>query len=56
MRVEAQDDRRSREETELVARLIVAAHESTERRLSQTEVDSILGVTPAAGSLAGPRV
>ena len=50
----AQEDNRSQAETELVARLIVAAHESAERRLTQAEVDALLGITPAWSIPARP--
>jgi hypothetical protein len=52
----AQEENRSQAETELVARLIVAAHESTERRLTQAEVDTILGVAPPVWNLSAHPV
>jgi hypothetical protein len=50
MTAATQDNTRPLGEAELLTRLIAAAHESVEQRLSEAEVDSILGVatpTPA---------
>lgn len=42
-------------EAELMARLIAAAHESAQSRLSGAEVDRILGVRPGTQDTAGQR-
>ncbi|HEX6875081.1 MAG TPA: hypothetical protein VF165_05440 [Nocardioidaceae bacterium] len=48
MTAATRDNTRPLGEAELLTRLIAAAHESVEKRLSEAEVDSILDVeTPA---------